>query len=1146
MPPALTQAPQLESIIQKANDRAKKFNRPQNVVDLLIEIVGLEKYRRLFQSFNLNPDAIVISLGKLPEVVPGCVETKTAKKEYAQIIKYSKDSANDLKFGFVDVEHVFHQLLNSSVTIRAWAEIAELPIDAIIERMQTWLTLEDQRGEELSNEMLQPDFPTIEQYCINLNEKVANDDSFCYGREKEINQILDIICRQKKSNVLLIGEPGVGRKTIVQGAIEKILSGGASEILKGKEFFLVELSKMMAGTAMFGSLESRFVNLIKEAEEHGQCVLVIDNFSQAFDGETKGSKSEIANLLRPILDKPGVSVIGICTQGEYKRVEKESALSRFEVIKVSEPSKEETRAILINSISELEYYHHVDLPVSTIDTILDLCEKFIPYKKFPEKAFDFLDHLGARAKNKHFVRPESLTKLENKLAETFDPTAEKDSPLYKKMESLIERYGKAFNKWMNRVDTTVPVISAQEAVSTFAEKHGITENQLKQLQNSSVETIRERIKEQVFGQDHAIDKVMDVLLCSKVGLREKNKPLAKFLFVGQSSVGKAQPLYSKIKTKIGWVTMGEISVGDKILDVFGQEQIVEAVFPQETPQKVFKIETMDGRTCSASDNHLWRVYNCNWKKGEGRWKILNTLDVKSLLDKGNNIYIELPYQSHNDCSNNADLPIHPYVLGVLIGDGCLGRTIALSSNDPEIIENCKSLIGPNQEIVKEKGDNYDFYFRERKPLTNRQNKKGVVLTQIKVDLENLGLLHKRSWEKFIPEQYMNGSFQQRLDILNGILDTDGTISKNGSISITTSSSLLAKDIQRLAWSIGAVANFYSYSIRKTYTYKGEKRVGREHFRVSIRHATPSIFFKLQRKRDRIPTIYSYENPLKGTKLKVRLKSVNLLGEEEVKCIKVSSPNSLYITDDFIVTHNTEIGKQLALSFFGDEKNLLKLDMSEFQERGSASSMIGTSAGYIGYGDGGRLTEFVKHNANCVVLFDEVEKAHPDILNLMLQIMDDGYITDGQGYRVDFTNTIIIATSNIGAGAPKSSVGFIDSKKDGQGFLDAVKKEFKPEWLARLDEIVVFNSMTDDMLQKILNKYLSSTIQKLASDILVTIDDSVKVSLLKKLKEEDSHARNVQATIRREIEVPLAKYIIQNRPKQITVTFDAEKKQICLL
>ena len=782
MPPAPTQAPQLESITQKANDRAKKFNRPQNVVDLLVEIVGIEKYRRLFQSFNLNPDAIIVSLGKLPEVVPGCVETKTAKKEYAQILKYSKDSANDLKFGFVDVEHVFHQLLNSSVTIRAWAEIAELPIDAIIERMQPWLSLENQGGEELMSQISQPDFPTLEQYCVNLNEKVANDDSFCHGREKEINQILDIICRQKKSNVLLIGEPGVGRKTIVQGAIEKILSGGASEILKEKEFFLVELSKMMAGTAMFGSLESRFVNLIKEAEEHGQCVLVIDNFSQVFDNGVKGGPSEVANLLRPILDKSGVSVIGICTQGEYKKVEKDqSALSRFEVVKVSEPSKEETRAILINSISELEYYHHVDLPVSTIDTILDLCEKFIPYRKFPEKAFDFLDHLGAKAKNKHFVRPESLTNLENKLAETFDPTAEKDSPLYKKMESLIERYGKAFNKWMNKIDSTVPIISAQEAISTFAEKHGITENQLKQLKNSSVETIRERIKEQVFGQDHAIDKVMDVLLCSKVGLRDKNKPLAKFLFVGSSSVGK-----------------------------------------------------------------------------------------------------------------------------------------------------------------------------------------------------------------------------------------------------------------------------------------------------------------------------------------------------------------------------TEIGKQLALSFFGDEKNLLKLDMSEFQERGSASSMIGTSAGYIGYGDGGRLTEFVKHNANCVVLFDEVEKAHPDILNLMLQIMDDGYITDGQGYRIDFTNTIIIATSNVGAGAPKSSVGFIDSKKDGQGFLDAVKKEFKPEWLARLDEIVVFNSMTDDMLQKILNKYLSSTVQKLATDITVIIDDSVKVSLLKKLKEEDSHARNVQATIRREIEVPLAKHIIQNRPKQITVTFDAENKQIRLV
>lgn len=237
---------------------------------------------------------------------------------------------------------------------------------------------------------------------------------------------------------------------------------------------------------------------------------------------------------------------------------------------------------------------------------------------------------------------------------------------------------------------------------------------------------------------------------------------------------------------------------------------------------------------------------------------------------------------------------------------------------------------------------------------------------------------------------------------------------------------------------------------------------------------------------------------------------------------------------------TLLAKQIASEYFGDEKALIKLDMSEFQDRYSITSLIGSTAGYIGYENGGRLTEFVKNNPSCVVLFDEIEKAHQDVCNLLLQIMDDGYLTDGQGSRVDFTNTIVVLTGNVGATGQKSSMGFNqgDAKTEKtEHFNKAINGHFKPEFIARVDEVIVFNPVDDTMMRQILNKSLEVTKENLrAQKIVLHIGDCLFEHLFTKVKREESHARNIQATVRRELDIPLAKFIVKERPEKINVKY----------
>ena len=251
---------------------------------------------------------------------------------------------------------------------------------------------------------------------------------------------------------------------------------------------------------------------------------------------------------------------------------------------------------------------------------------------------------------------------------------------------------------------------------------------------------------------------------------------------------------------------------------------------------------------------------------------------------------------------------------------------------------------------------------------------------------------------------------------------------------------------------------------------------------------------------------------------------------------------------------TELSKALAEAVFGQENEIIRVDMSEYMEKHSVSKMIGSPPGYVGYEDGGQLSEKVRRHPYSVILFDEIEKAHLDVFNILLQILEDGHVTDAQGRKVSFKNTIIIMTSNAGAQqiiSPKH-LGFgtkedaeADYKKMKEGVLEEVKKIFKPEFINRIDEMLVFHTLSQENIQEIVKIMIAALNKRLEAQMGIVLDVSKEAIeyLAKSGFDKDYGARPIRRSIQTKIEDELADRVLSGEIKQggkVSVGFEDEK------
>ena len=355
------------------------------------------------------------------------------------------------------------------------------------------------------------------------------------------------------------------------------------------------------------------------------------------------------------------------------------------------------------------------------------------------------------------------------------------------------------------------------------------------------------------------------------------------IVAGRPSMGKAQPLDAKVLTSGGFIRMGDINVGDQLASIDGDDSVVTGIFKQGViPQ--FRITLNDGRSTLCSENHLWRVTYRDWDKP----RIIETREVARLLTKKrykNRIWLDSFSGSFGD---EAELPLDPWLLGILIGDGSLSdNSPRFSSADTEIVERVASSV-PDSLEVKHIGA-YDYRIVGKDGRTG-----GKIKNAVQQELIRIGLNGKRSQDKFIPAEYLAANHAQRVELLSGLIDTDGWIEKFGAIRFCTVSKKLADDVQWLVRSLGGSCSVCGK--KSTYTYRGEKKNGRDSYVCNIQFPGQCPLRLISRKQK---LILKFRRKVRPT-----IKSVEPAGVAEMQCISVSHPSKLYVTDEFIVTHNT--------------------------------------------------------------------------------------------------------------------------------------------------------------------------------------------------------------------------------------------------
>ncbi len=365
--------------------------------------------------------------------------------------------------------------------------------------------------------------------------------------------------------------------------------------------------------------------------------------------------------------------------------------------------------------------------------------------------------------------------------------------------------------------------------------------------------------------------------------------------------GKFQPLSSMVKVPGGWKSMGDIKVGDYVTAQDGTPSRVTGVYPQGV-QPVYRLRFFDGRSTRAGADHLWEIGLTGARREVQVVTTLELMRLKGLRSCQGVIFIPLIVPEE---TSSADLPIDPYLLGALIGDGSTVTSIKFTSNDPFVVNKLQTILNPEYEIVYT--GRYDYSIKLKGSNNSSYN-------PLKDSLKKVRLYGKRAWEKFIPEEYLNASIEQRYELVRGLMDTDGYVGSGGNMSYTTTSKRLALQFRYLIRSLGGIASITSRI--PSYTYKGEKKYGRLAYTIFIRHKTPTRLVSLPRRKERVSDSSQYCD-----QLMLRLESIEADGYEECQCIAIDHPRHLYVTDDFIATHNTvtslvsasRLGNRLAVS-----------------------------------------------------------------------------------------------------------------------------------------------------------------------------------------------------------------------------------------
>ena len=940
--------------------------------------------------------------------------------------------------------------------------------------------------------------PALEMYGTDLTVLAQKGQlEECFGREKELLEVMEILVRRQKNNPVLVGDAGVGKTAIVELFANRIVNNLVPFILEGRTIVSLDLARIVAGSRYRGEFELRFQRVLDEVLSQPNIIIFIDEIHNIGGAGSAEGSLDAANILKPVLSRSGFQCIGATTTKEYQRIEKDPALNRrFQPIQVKEPSIEQTVQILYGLRPSLEAFHNVVIEPGALRVAADLSSRYIYDRFLPDKAIDLIDRAAAK----------EVIKLTN---------VTEGSVISSIINASLNHLGILKVEAFRRGDIATEFV--------FQEIENAYRNCLLRWVESPLDIplkptgILSPLSQDLFNHMRmTVLKRVDELLFSSMKSRTVTKVLQKRKDLSDQ---KNEEIYEKLTTIINEGQNPKVSIYRISLFFFG-EWLEADDLKFLTP--VFK-EKYFYELANISDTFKISQYLRDFREKKQADPFLDEIDD----------FIEEDIEEYQESY--------------------------------EIISELEEL---RIDVVKD-------FLRNFKPIL----RKGTIQSL------------KNSSELSLSENELATIYT-----LLGYFSTE-----TGKYFL---SNLEDPDLIRRARKLG---NFNGL----------KKRITQDEIRELLASMTGIP----------IQSISAIESQ-KLINLEATLHK-RVIGQEEAvsaiaKAIRrsrlgIQNPNRPIASFLFCGptgVGKTEVTKALAISMFGSEADMIRFDMSEFMEKFTISRLIGSPPGYVGYDEGGQLTDAVRHKPYSVVLFDEVEKAHPDVLNILLQILEDGRLTDSQKRLVPFENTVIIMTSNAAAeeiqqilkaerlnqpdevfedslslskiNEEKSTriytdpyigaIKFLESPikenflvdmkdqlkfefeksyrklKNYEFFQNEIQKEsktkilakskegpknlksavlerlsmmFLPEFLNRLDDIIIFQPLKPEELRKICDLMVKTVADRLmAKEILLLVENKVKVKLTREGYNPAFGARPLRRLITKYIEDLVSEYLLK--------------------
>lgn len=391
--------------------------------------------------------------------------------------------------------------------------------------------------------------PVIDNFSVDLTRAAAEGKlDPVVGRDEQILRVTEILCRRKKNNPILIGEPGVGKSAIVEGLAQMMVEQKTSPLLFNKRLINLDLTAIVAGTKYRGQFEERIRALLKELENNPDIIVFIDEIHTMIGaGSTPGSM-DAANIMKPALARGTIQCIGATTFDEYRNsIEKDGALERrFQKVLVEPTSAEDTLCILQNIKSRYEEHHHVEYTDEALKACVRLADRYISDRSFPDKAIDVLDEAGSHVHLSHATIPAEIRQAQKELAEIKDKkqSAAKKQNFelaisYRDRELVLEKeLADMRSKWMSGESEQREKVSEADIAEVVATMTGVPVRRISEGETAQLKTLAATLKQTVIAQDEAVEKVSKAIMRNRVGLKSPNQPIGVFMFLGPTGVGK--------------------------------------------------------------------------------------------------------------------------------------------------------------------------------------------------------------------------------------------------------------------------------------------------------------------------------------------------------------------------------------------------------------------------------------------------------------------------------------------------------------------------------------------------------------------------------------------------------------------------------